>query len=439
MGVELTMLPVSAGDATLLMASDGSRRYTALIDAGLHDVEAVSYLQSIGVFHLDLVVLSHPDMDHLGGLLAIIKSKAMSVGTIWCFDLAFLRDFVRNGTIPKPQIATHEVVYCYRMLSTLDKFSDILKTANGRDVQVLQVSEGYRLSLGPMLFEVLYPPQSFYDALRSPATITKLIVNRKLPDEWNDRRDRDRACAGSASKVSIPEEGGRLTAEMEKPKEFDDQELLTDFSDYENERENDQSSETIPWEMVGTLYNNLSIVVKVSVLGGISGPTALFPGDLTDRTMLVLRHWPELRADVFKLPHHGSNRIGCDTRFLQRELEHCYEFCHFICERYELHFPCGLTWGRSWDHRTWRRWYDLLHSNRGIDLIRELVHPSRVLVYPHPRYRLPNIPLGRPWPSVVANRTDRDPSFLNSPGNSANPAVLALGFEKHDIREITVL
>jgi beta-lactamase superfamily II metal-dependent hydrolase len=61
---EVTMLPVAAGDATLIMWSDGGSRHTVLIDAGLRENEAASYLQSIGIFHLDLVILSHPDLDH---------------------------------------------------------------------------------------------------------------------------------------------------------------------------------------------------------------------------------------------------------------------------------------------------------------------------------------------------------------------------------------
>src|SRR5438874_390932 len=69
---EVTMLPVTAGDATLILWSDGGSRRTVLIDAGLRENEAVAYLQSIGIFHLDLVILSHPDLDHLGGLLAIL-------------------------------------------------------------------------------------------------------------------------------------------------------------------------------------------------------------------------------------------------------------------------------------------------------------------------------------------------------------------------------
>jgi hypothetical protein len=255
---------------------------------------------------------------------------------------------------------------------------------------------------------------------------------------WGDGENRNHEGARNASEVTVSQDEGRLTAEMERPREFDEQELLTDFEDSEDEREGDQSSETIPWKMVGTLYNNLSIVVKISVLGGISGPTALFPGDLTDWTMLVLRHWPELRADVLKLPHHGSNKIGCNTKYLCRDLDHCYEFCHFICERYERHFPCDLPWGRPWDRRTWRRWHDLLHSHQGIDLIRELVQSLQVLVYPHPRHKLPSISLGKSWSSVVANRIDRDYRNLNSPHNTANAAILALGIESHDIREMPV-
>src|SRR5271169_6425382 len=110
---EVTMLPVTAGDATLIVWSDGGTTHAVLIDAGLQENDAVSYLQSIGVFHLDLIILSHPDLDHLGGLLAIMKSRAMSVDRIWCFDLAFLREFVQTGKIPGPRHATREVVYEY--------------------------------------------------------------------------------------------------------------------------------------------------------------------------------------------------------------------------------------------------------------------------------------------------------------------------------------
>jgi beta-lactamase superfamily II metal-dependent hydrolase len=108
MNVEVTMLPVSAGDATLIVLSDQGTRHSVLIDAGLDKTEAVSYLQSIGVFHLDLIILSHPDLDHLGGLLAIINSRTMSVDRIWCFDLDFLRSFVTTGTIPNPRAATRD-------------------------------------------------------------------------------------------------------------------------------------------------------------------------------------------------------------------------------------------------------------------------------------------------------------------------------------------
>jgi glyoxylase-like metal-dependent hydrolase (beta-lactamase superfamily II) len=183
MNTQIILLPVSAGDATLIAWSDGAASHAILIDAGLRQNEAIAYRQSSRIFHLDLIILSHPDIDHLGGLLAILKSTAMSVDRIWCFDLSFLRDFIRSGQIPAPRPATREVVYNLVLRSTLDQFSDFLTTAIGKGVHVLQVSEGYRFCLSGLLLEVLYLPQSFYDSLHQPAAIRSML-RRRIPEDW---------------------------------------------------------------------------------------------------------------------------------------------------------------------------------------------------------------------------------------------------------------
>ena len=101
MSGELHMLPVKAGDATLIVDRTPERPFTVLIDAGLTDQEIIAYLHSVGVFHLDLVVLSHPDLDPLQGLLAVVDNPLMSIGKIWCFDLGFLREFVTTWKTPQ--------------------------------------------------------------------------------------------------------------------------------------------------------------------------------------------------------------------------------------------------------------------------------------------------------------------------------------------------
>jgi len=435
-GVEVTMLPVSAGDATLIVWSDGGTTHSVLIDAGLREREAVSYLQSIGVFHLDLVILSHPDLDHLGGLLAIVNSRAMSVDRIWCFDLDFLRRFVKTGRIPDPRPATREVMYRYALLSTLDRFSEILKTANGRGVQVLQVSEGYRFSLGGVLFEVLYPPQSFYDALHNPVAL-KRMLNRRWPDEWTeDGGDSEERETSKARLLPGYEQQERLTEVVDKPQMPEDGVLLSDLEDELGGPEQDAEgsapdSEGLPWRMVGTLYNNMSIVVKATILGGINSPSILLPGDLSDWTTLVMRQWPNLKSDVLKAPHHGSKRIRCDFRPARLAFRQWMYL-------YEVFYPGPWPWPLQtpWSRRKWRRFHETVYGDDPARLLQELVAPRHVLVFPHPQHKLPSMAPGGLQSNVIANRMDRDPSVLCDKSNVPFPSRLLIGLEQSSITDV---
>jgi len=191
--LEVFMLPIKVGDATLLRYTDSDCQHTVLIDTGKDKDEAITYLQSIGISRLDLIILSHPDMDHLGGLLSIMESKEILVDRLWCFDLNFLREFIQTGKIPPPRPSTYEIDYARMMYATFDRFSDSLKAAQHRGgVEVLQVSEGYQLCLGGMLIEVLYPPNEFYDALRTPWALKSLLGNRKWPDDWSNPSEEQR-------------------------------------------------------------------------------------------------------------------------------------------------------------------------------------------------------------------------------------------------------
>lgn len=436
--VELTMLPVSAGDATLIAWSDGGTRHTVLIDAGLRENDAVSYLQSIGIFHLDLIILSHPDLDHLGGLLAIMRSRAMSVGRIWCFDLAFLREFIQEGRIPCPKPATHEVVYAYALRSTLDQFSDILKTASDRKVQVLQVSEGHKLSLGGVLLEVLYPPQSLYHALHDTVAL-KQMLNRKLPDDWE--RDLGDGEDATAQPVSSAEREDRLADMIDRPEMPADGVHLSDLTqEYENQRGDESEEERrppegqtdqLPWRMVGTLYNNLSIVVKATVLGGINPPSILLPGDLSDWTTLVIRQWPNLKSDILKIPHHGSKNVTCDLRAVHNALAH--PLVYYFVER---GYPFPWPFCRRLLSSEWRRFHHLIHRGAPLSVIRYFVRPSHVLVFPHPQHHLPDIPLDQCGSNVIANRVHRDVCALNQTTNMPSAARILVGLEREDVTEV---
>ena len=67
--LEVTFLDVGQGDAVLIRAPEGQ---TALVDAGRSDI--VPVLREMGVERIDLLVATHPDADHIGGMARVIES-----------------------------------------------------------------------------------------------------------------------------------------------------------------------------------------------------------------------------------------------------------------------------------------------------------------------------------------------------------------------------
>ncbi|GGH26082.1 ComEC/Rec2 family competence protein [Paenibacillus segetis] len=78
--LKVVFLDVGQGASQLLISPSGK---TMLIDAGNNDQEEhmVQYLQQYGVDRLDIVIGTHPDADHIGGLDAVIDH--VEVGKVY--------------------------------------------------------------------------------------------------------------------------------------------------------------------------------------------------------------------------------------------------------------------------------------------------------------------------------------------------------------------
>lgn len=74
-GYAAIFLDVGQGDATLLIAADGT---TALIDGGLSADTLRKRLHRLGVSRVDYVIATHADADHIGGLPAVLQDFAVS-------------------------------------------------------------------------------------------------------------------------------------------------------------------------------------------------------------------------------------------------------------------------------------------------------------------------------------------------------------------------
>lgn len=67
-GLRITFLDVGQGDATLLQVAEGS----VLVDQGAPDAGVAEQLRRLGVRRLALLVLTHPQRDHIGGAAEVI-------------------------------------------------------------------------------------------------------------------------------------------------------------------------------------------------------------------------------------------------------------------------------------------------------------------------------------------------------------------------------
>lgn len=71
-------IDVGQGDSSLIITPKGN---TILIDAGdeAHAKKVVSYVREQGIEKLDLVIATHPDADHIGGMDKVIKNFDIDV------------------------------------------------------------------------------------------------------------------------------------------------------------------------------------------------------------------------------------------------------------------------------------------------------------------------------------------------------------------------
>lgn len=132
----MVFLDVGHGDSTFIQAADGS---TALIDGGdsTQYVEAgrrvvAPFLWANHVTRLDVVVATHADRDHMGGLLYVLDH----------FDV--------GEVILNPYPSHREIELA------------LIEKCQGKGVPVRRVGKGEVIAIGALALEVLHPPLENY-------------------------------------------------------------------------------------------------------------------------------------------------------------------------------------------------------------------------------------------------------------------------------------
>lgn len=116
-------IDVGQGDSILIQTPTGA---TALIDGGYDNGMALAYLQQQGISRIDVMLVSHPHADHIGGLVEVMN--AMPVGQIWT-----------NGAI-----------------HTTGIFEEFLDTIAARQIPYYEAERGITIEVGDLELAVLH-------------------------------------------------------------------------------------------------------------------------------------------------------------------------------------------------------------------------------------------------------------------------------------------
>jgi competence protein ComEC len=132
-GVRITFLDVGQGDAVLVQAPSGT---TVLVDGGMRERVLAQDLRSRGVSRIDVVVVSHPDSDHIGGLEGALQGCEV-------------------GMLVHP--AT----------KTTGQAGELLALAEGLGVQVHTMRAGDCLRIGEIALDAFAPPRELPESVSS--------------------------------------------------------------------------------------------------------------------------------------------------------------------------------------------------------------------------------------------------------------------------------
>ena len=141
-GLTITAIDVGQGDAFLVE----SPAVRVLVDAG-EDGTAARWLRQHGRRHLDLVVVTHPHLDHVGGVPEVLRR--IRVGAVWA--------------LPLP--------------TELPEAAEVWRVAAARGIPVRAPSQASTVQLADVTIEVLHPPPGRpYRFARSELNESSLVL-----------------------------------------------------------------------------------------------------------------------------------------------------------------------------------------------------------------------------------------------------------------------
>ena len=379
--LRLHMIPTN-GDATLLRFTENGREINILIDGGNRKNDCLSYLKSQRLTKLHLMIVSHLDEDHIRGLRRV--ADEISVDELWITDVsAFIKPAAESIYMMK---------CCYESMLVIDG-------KGVRSGNKFAVYDGFQRQIGPFFLEVLSPPKSLHDYLKRPKVIERILSSPKGKSISRYVQDKIKKRLQEENVGEDQEYRDKVVSEVVE--QFDvDVPQIREIEDLLESEDVDWNERDHFYEATRSLFNDISIVVKITFDYLGVRETFLFPGDLTNWSLVMARHHKAIKGCVTKVPHHGS---------------HIYVNADDLTQYLFSEGTPHVFWKRlppPWRY-IWEEWYDLVRhfgrppllwpipiagtgqwlagdlDSRGVY---EHLSPTHSLVYPYrSSFRLPRL------------------------------------------------
>ena len=191
-------LPVNTGDAFLLK----DKNNTILIDGGMNKQQIVRLLKQEGIKHIDLLVCTHYDADHINGIIGILKSDKFTFNELWLPEILGsisytlskkiieLFKYLRNNKIifdrfkdePIFTLQKEHKTYENETFNYNSRKNDFIENFEDIDIQVLD----YFLNVDTVFwnFELLWNNYNIYKMMITLRSSVSLIKNALYSDAY---------------------------------------------------------------------------------------------------------------------------------------------------------------------------------------------------------------------------------------------------------------
>jgi competence protein ComEC len=136
---------VGQGDSILIVSPEGN---TILIDGGSANTGVVNYLQRQGIQKVDVMIATHPNEDHIGGLIQVLEEMDV-------------KKVITNG-----QSYT---------TSAYEHFLDAILNSNA---EYIEAKRGDKITVGDLVFSVLSPMSNTGDDINNNSLVLRLIYGK---------------------------------------------------------------------------------------------------------------------------------------------------------------------------------------------------------------------------------------------------------------------